>query len=524
MDSNVLNLINTSAINVYSNITLIDIQNDKVTFFDCNNTLVETESNTYELYFEKLKKVIHPDYINKYFDAISLNKLQNSNNDYECIKYLKLSSNLSYDSYVDIIKLLPDGKIIVLSLKCDLETEKTNHDDDLSYITAELILGIENVIDHLKTDSYEVNNALKYIMELINDVKIKNSTVLKKYQEKVTGEVNKVNESLLIVDDDNLTRNIFKKVFEKDFNIIEAKNGAEAVEIIENNLVNEDGTENIVGMFLDLKMPIMDGFGVLDYLTDKRIIARLPIIIISADDAKETKEEVYSYEIADMIEKPFNYELIKKRVSNMVRMYAKSNILNDLIRIQEWELKDILKGYAKAYLIDYASINEMVSKYSKILLDKYAELKEEKVDVDSIISAARYYDLSLDFVPRKYLERINNLSEEERKVVMNYPNVGANIIKYITENESDSFVKYATNIVKLHNERYDGSGFPLGVKENQIPYYVYLINIALEYTNYIMSHSTIDYEEVKNLINNKNGTKYSPEAIEIFNAAVGEMK
>lgn len=525
MDSNIVNLINSSVMGVFSSITLIDIQNDKVTFLNGKKALAEAETNTYEEYYEKLKKVIHPDYINKYFDSISLNNLQKSSNDYEYIKYSKISMNLSYDNYLDIVKLIDGNQILILSLNCDIDSDIKKNDDDLNYLVADLIINVESVLDNLKIDSYEMKNAVNYITELLNDVK-KSNGVLKHYQEKITVEVNKIHESLLIIDDDNLTRNIFKKVFENNFNIIEAKNGAEAVEIIENNIVNnsEHSTENIVGMFLDLKMPVMDGFGVLNYLKDKRILNRLPVIIISADDAKETKEEVYTYDIADMIEKPFNYELIKKRVSNMVRMYAKSNILNNLIRVQEKELKDILKVYVDSYLVDYQKVNDLVSKYGKILLDKYATLNEVKVDSDEIVKAAKYYDLSLDFVPRKYLERLANLTPEEKSVVLKYPNIGGNIIKYVMENESDSFIKYASSIVKMHNERYDGLGFPNGSKADEIPYYVYLINIALEYTNYVLNHSSVDYNEIKQIINSKDSSKYHPKAIETFNAALEEMK
>lgn len=526
MNSNITELINVSALKIFSNTTLIDIKNDKVTLSKTTGSNMESESCTYEEYYEKLKKLIHPDYVNKYFNAISLNNLQSINDEYECIKYLKLSTNLSYDCYLDIIKVLDQDQILILSFKCNLDDSKEHSDDDISYLTADLIMDIESIIDHLKVDSYEVANAVKYISEILNEAKGKNQKVLKNYQEKVTLEVNKTHETLLIIDDDNLTRSVFKKVFEQDFNILEAKNGAEAVEIIENNIVNKNVTkpENIVGIFLDLKMPVMDGFGVLRFLKDKRILNRLPVIIISADDAKETKEEVYTYDIADMIEKPFNYELIRKRVGNMVRMYSKSNILNELVRFQERELKDILKSYSKAYLVDYARVNDLVKKYGKVLLDKYAQLNEVSVDTENILRAAQYYDISLNFVPRKYLERISELTAEERDVILSYPNIGANIIKYITENEGDSFVKYATSIVKLHNERYDGTGFPLSLAGDDIPYYVYLVNIALEYTNYVMSHSEIDYEEVKRLINSKNGSKYHPKAIETFNAALEELK
>lgn len=525
MNNSVLNIINQAALKTFSSITFIDILNDSVIVFDASNMQNVEQKNTYEGYYEKLKKILHPDYLNTYFEKISLNYLQNSKNDFECINYSKLSSNLSYDNYLDIIQKVNDNQILILSIKCDLGKCETNNDSELSYLTADLIVDIESVIDNLHPSTYEVSNALKYISELLNNLKIKNDEVLKKYQEKITLEVNKINESLLLVDDDALTRNIFKKIFEKDFNIIEAKNGAEAVEIIENNIVNRvPNPENIVGMFLDLKMPVMDGFGVLNYLKEKRIISRIPVVIISADDAKETKEAVYKYDIADMIEKPFNYELIKKRVGNMVRMYAKSNVLNDLIRIQDRELKDILNAYTKSYLVDYKKINDLVKKFGKILLDKYAVINNETVDTDTILRAAELYDLSLDFVPRSYINNVNNLNAEEKQVVLNYPTLGANIIKYVTENENDSFIKYATTIVKLHNERYDGLGFPSGIKEDAIPYYVYLINIALEYTNYVLTHSAMDYEEIKKIINDKVNKKYHPKAIETFNAAFEEMK
>ncbi|MBE6155461.1 MAG: response regulator [Firmicutes bacterium] len=522
MDNSIINLINKAAIKIFGSTTLIDIANDQVMIFDCKNAGIQAEKNTYEDYYEKLKKIIHPDYLNKYFEAISLNFLQNSTSDYECIKYLKLSSNLSYDSYIDIIKLMENDQVLVLSFKCNLTNEKVEpKNDDVSLITADLVWDIESVIDHMKADDFETKNAVKYISELLNDVK-QHGDVLKKYQEKVTVEVNKTYESLLIVDDDSLTRNIFKKIFEKDFNIIEAKNGAEAVDILENKFLQKSDEENIVGMFLDLKMPVMDGFGVLDYLKDKRIINRIPVIIISADDAKETKESVYTYDIADMIEKPFNYELIKKRIGNMIRMYAKSNALNELIRVQERELKEILAQYTKSYFEDYQYINEVSSKYLKGLLEKYASISDLNIDVSQIIAAARYYDIALNFVPRKYLERINNLNAEEKKVVLNYPNLGEKIIKYVTESQSDSFVKYAVTIAKMHNEKYDGTGFPLGAKEEAIPYYVYLVNMALECANLEIKNTP--KENIYNIIITKSGTKYHPRTIEAFKLLFEELR
>lgn len=520
MDSSIVNQINNNINGVFSNITLIDITKDLVTFLACKNPLEIKESNSYEDYYEKLKKIIHPDYINKYFETISLNNL--NDDDYKCIKYLKLSSNLSYDNYIDIIKKISDNQILILTFKCDLEDAPLNDDEDLNFVVTDLIVNIESVLSNVKPDSYEVKNAITYVNELLQDVKVQNKKVLQNYKERITFEVNKTHESLLIIDDDALTRNIFKKVFEKTYNIIEAKNGAEAVEIIEKNIINlkDENAENIVGMFLDLKMPIMDGFGVLDYLTNKKIINRLPVIIISADDAKETKEEVYKYNIADMLEKPFNFELIKKRVNNMVRMYAKSNILNSLVQNGQSSLKQIICSYVNTYLKDYESVHLKSKELMKKMLTMYSE--NENIDVGLLIDASKYYDVAISTVPRKYLSNVNGLSSEERKLVLNYPSESGKIIDVIAENQSDKYINYAKEIAYMHNERYDGLGFPRGLKKDDIPGYIYLINIAIDYANMINSNKS--KEEIILNISNKSGNKYDPVYVEIFKKVMEEEK
>ena len=516
--NDVINIINQNIGNVFSNITFIDIALDEVRFLEYKNTIEVKEVNNYEQYYEKLKKVIHPDYLNKYFDAISLNNLDPI--DYKTIKYSKLSSNLSYDNYIDIIKKVGDNQIIILTFKCDADNNNAVSSDDLSSVVADLIVGIESIIGNIKTDSHEVNNAIRYIDELLNEVKSQNKKVLANYAEKITLEVNKTHESLLIIDDDALTRNIFKKVFEKDFNIIEAKNGAEAVEIIENNIVKAS-EENIVGMFLDLKMPIMDGFGVLNYLTDKKIINKMPVIIISADDAKETKEEVYKYDIADMLEKPFNYELIKKRVINMVRMYAKGNVLNSLVKNSQTKLKQLLNRYVESYLIDYSKTYKIASDALLKVLPKYNEIATEKIDLNLIIDAMKYYDVAINTVPRSYLNNVNNLSSEERSVIANYPKLSNEIISIIAENQSDNYINYAKKIAVLHNERYDGLGFPNNLKQDAIPNYIYLINIALDYAS--LKNSQKNNEEIKNTLLSKSGSKYSPDMVSLFISVMEEL-
>lgn len=485
-------------------ITLIDLNEDKVYLYD--KYTENPSSISYEDYFERCKKSLHPDYANTYFNEISANNLPIDG--YKTINFLKLSNLLVYDNYTALVKLLPGNKVFIVSFKSEEKPKKEEKNDISSDIT-DLILNIENTLESISRDNNEVNNLYNYFSSLLYDVVKKNPEINKYYEGKLISKMNNFTEYLLIVDDDDLTRNIFKKAF-SSYNIIEAKNGEESVEIINNNLKTNE--KNIVGMFLDLKMPVMDGFGVLDFLNEKRLLNKMPVVIVSADDSKDTKEKVYAYEIADMIEKPFNFEIINKRLNNMVRMYSKNNYLSDIIKSQNKDLSSILEGYVEAYLIDNNTVYEKTSQVLSLMLTD---------NKDIIINASKYYDVGLKLVPVSYFNGFNNLNEDEKKVIYSYPNKSVMVLNN-TNFLDEKTKEYAKNICLMHNERYDGKGFPKSLKGEEVPLYVYLVNIAYEYARGIIKN--VSKEDMIKLIVSKNGTKYSPESIEIFNKISGDIK
>lgn len=506
--NNYLNLV----LNIF-NLTLIDINKDEVSLLKYQNDLTVTEKISYEEFYLRCKKSIHPDYINLYFDKISINNLENI--DYTIVNYLRLSNLLSYDNYTDIIKPLDDNKIILVSFKNEKKTNvSVNSSNELSDDVTELIMNIENTLESINKDNYEINNLYNYFSSLVEDLIHKNPQINKSYENKLANIVNNISSSLLIVDDDDLTRSIFKKAFSKFYNIMEAKNGEEVVELINNSLTSSD-SNNIVGMFLDLKMPVMDGFGVLDYLKEKRLLGKLPVIIVSADDSKDTKEKVYTYEIADMIEKPFNFEIIVKRVNNMIKMYTKNNSINEIIKSQDKCLKTFLNNYISAYLIDNENVYNIASKVIEKLLIKYGN----EVDVNSILLASKYYDIGLKTVPYKYFSNLNSLTDKEKDTIYLYPKIGSEIIRFA--DLDDNIYDYAVNIIKLHNERFDGKGFPNGALGKDIPFYVYIVNIGYEYANGVIHK--IAKEDILNQIKNKSGAKYDPNIISLLESISGEL-
>ena len=153
---------------------------------------------------------------------------------------------------------------------------------------------------------------------------------------------------------------------------------------------------------------------------------------------------------------------------------------------------------------------------------KYVEKTNDVIDIETVSEAAKYYDVGLNCIPKKFLNNMGTITPEERQIVLNYPLVGSKIVGLVTQKQSDIYIKYASEIAKLHNERFDGKGFPEGLAGEKIPKYMYLVNIAIDYA--ALRCSSVNAEEVKNIINSKANQKYSQEAVDIFNEVYENIK
>ena len=121
-------------------------------------------------------------------------------------------------------------------------------------------------------------------------------------------------KKLLVVDDSDIIRNIIKKIFNNEFEVLSAKDGNEAITMVSNN-------ENLIGLLLDLNMPNVDGFAVLNFFRDNNLFDKVPVAIITGDDSKETTERAFAYSVVDVLNKPFNEENIKKDCYFLLKKY-----------------------------------------------------------------------------------------------------------------------------------------------------------------------------------------------------------
>lgn len=159
----------------------------------------------------------------------------------------------------------------------------------------------------------EVNRIINVVKNYLGQENNLDSMVV----ETISEAVKMKEQSILVVDDSDIIRNFVHKIFNNDYEILHAKDGKEAIDVL--------GTSNssIVAILLDLNMPKVDGFSVLDYLEENKLFAKIPVSIITGDDSKDTINRTFTYPITDVLQKPFNERDIKTILDKMIQLNKK---------------------------------------------------------------------------------------------------------------------------------------------------------------------------------------------------------
>lgn len=529
-------IINKSIINSYDEVLVIDVMEDKIFKYLINNNDVFFDSeSSYMEYLSDCNKFIYEDDIDSYVDSLSLSRLESEINGLSLI-YKMINSNIGmYSDYINDISLHDfNGKkliVVLVSLINDSKKHSTQTDSAKSHLEVKhnkmidavsmAILKIHNIVNN----GTNIQNKDDYINSILASL----TNDFPEFNESLNDNMSLMNNmgksTIMIIDDDKMTCNLIKKVFEKKYDIIFAHNGEEAIELIKNS----NGKSNISCIFLDLIMPVLDGFSVLDYLNDNNYLNKMPVIIISGNYDKETRNRAYSYRIADMLEKPFNVQVVRHRIENLINLYKSSNSMSEILSKQHRDLKNIVSSLVYAYELDNNKCIEMLKKYVSILATQvsvqYPEYNINSNMIDKIANSSIYYAIGNWTMPKSLLYKKGLYTEEERSVI-NMANInGAGIVKYVLSLDNhniDSGICY--DIVKSCNERYDGNGYPQGLSGNSIPIATQIVSLAIEYNNLINTIVPIDYEKVASLIIMESGRKFNPKIVESFKNVINEFE
>ena len=288
---------------------------------------------------------------------------------------------------------------------------------------------------------------------------------------------------ILIVDDSEMNREILSSILGDEFDILEAADGKECISVIRKY------GRDIALVLLDIVMPEMDGFEVLEFMNKHEWIDDIPVIMISSEDSAASVKKAYEMGVSDYINRPFDVEVVHRRVFNTIKLYAKQRRLIALITNQVYEkeknnriLIEILSqivefrnGESGRHVLNVNIITGILLEQLAQITDKYNISWSDRL---IITTAASLHDIGKIGINEKILNKAGRLTPQEIEKMKEHTVIGASILENMELFKDEELVKTAYQICRWHHERYDGRGYPDGLKGEEIPVSAQVVALA----------------------------------------------
>ena len=334
------------------------------------------------------------------------------------------------------------------------------------------------------TDSME--NAVRRADRLMYQAKgRKNAVTVELPENALTAQEELVEEKpqILLVDDSAMNRMILKEILGGDYSILEAENGQECLE----KMQAEAG--NIALVLLDINMPVMDGFEVLKAMNVNHTIEDIPVIMISSDDSDAAIRRSYELGASDYVTRPFDARIVYRRVTNTIKLYAKQRrlvqMVSDQIRAREnntdmlvgvlSHIVEFRNGESGAHVRHIRIIPELLLHRLLEISSQYPITAEQQ---DNIPLASALHDIGKIGIDEKILNKPGKLTPEEFEVVKTHSMLGAEMLHQLEDFNEQPLLQTAYEIARWHHERWDGRGYPDGLKGDAIPISAQLVALA----------------------------------------------
>lgn len=313
----------------------------------------------------------------------------------------------------------------------------------------------------------------------------KNTVVTDKNYYKNSDLFNKsiAKQQILIVDDSEMNREILSEMLNKDFRVLVANNGEECLD-----LIRQYGT-GISLVLLDIVMPVMNGFDVLTYMNRNHYIEDIPVVMISGEDSDSSIRRCYELGVSDYISRPFDSKVVYQRVYNTIKLYSKQRRLISLLNKQthDKEKNNRIMISILSQIVEFRNgesglhvkhINKLTELLLERLMQKTDKYKLTWNDCSLIVTASSLHDIGKIGIDDKILNKPGKLTDEEFDVMKKHTLLGASMLNSLAAHQDEPLVKTAYEICRWHHERYDGRGYPDGLKEDEIPITAQVVSIA----------------------------------------------
>ncbi len=280
--------------------------------------------------------------------------------------------------------------------------------------------------------------------------------------------------NMLIADDSDFNKAILRKIFSAEYQIAEASDGVEALAYIKSH----GGELSVV--LLDILMPNLDGFGVLRSMSQLKLIDAIPVVIITAYGNPNNEERCLEMGACDIINKPFSAGTITRRVRNVVQAHQHRDKLKKLARDLSVRLQrsfsnivDTLSTIIENRNLESGQHITRTRLYTKVLLKELAASNPsyglDSAAIETISSAAALHDVGKIVIPDAILNKPGRLTAEEFDVMKKHAAEGGVIVKHLGDGQHEDYLSYAYEIAFCHHERWDGKGYPRGLRGDDIP-------------------------------------------------------
>lgn len=386
----------------------------------------------------------------------------------------------------ELVRLGCDKFVAVMpNIPSDDFARRLRHVSDAVHAT--IVPGHEHVsltacVGGVRINGETVDEGVSRAVQLLSHAKAKPGTVVTDSDAIETFQSEK--PSVLIVDDSEMNRIILNEMLKDEYRVLEADNGRTALD-----MVDRYGDELSL-VLLDIIMPGMNGFEVLGELSRRTVADSLPVIMISSEDSDDVVLRAYELGASDYINRPFNARVVRRRVSNTIRLYAKQRRLTSLLSQQYNErvknsrmLIDIMAGVMELRNGESGLHVTHIEKLTELLLgclvhrsDQFPLDNEQR---STIAMASALHDIGKMSIDDAILNKPGRLTSEEFEIMKTHTTLGADMLFELGhQHAGNSLLEYAYQIARWHHERWDGKGYPDGLKGDEIPIAAQVVSVA----------------------------------------------
>ena len=331
---------------------------------------------------------------------------------------------------------------------------------------------------------------------------------------------------VLVVDDMEINRELLAEILKDEYDVIMVENGKQALEYMENR------NQEIAVVLLDLIMPEMDGFEVLKVMQEKMWIDKIPVLVISGESSIKVEQDCFDYGVSDFIHKPFDNALVRKRVENVVSLFQYQRELEEKVaeKVEEIESMYDLMTISFAGLVESrdgvtGGHLKNTSLFFKLFIEYLMELPRYRDELpESLVRracrSAPLHDVGKIAIEDAVLRKAGGLSKEEFEQMKMHSVIGGDIFAFIKGRIPDrEFAEVAEQIARCHHEKWNGSGYPDGLKGKNIPLVARIMSIVDVYdalTSKRPYKEPFSHERAMIMIAEKSGIEFDPELVNEF--------